>query len=86
MAGLCAGLDKVMRVVRELEDQRPIVLFNPRLARCALFPKSCLKAPNKPCRSYCMLGEPACSIYAAQVQAILCAVVSNSMIYSVRAE
>lgn len=74
MAGLCAGLDKVMRVVRELEDQRPIVLFNPRLARCALFPKKCLKALDKPCRSCCMLREPACLIYAAQVQAILCAV------------
>jgi hypothetical protein len=29
-----AGLDKVRRVVSELADQRPIVLFNPRLARC----------------------------------------------------
>jgi len=29
-----AGLDKVRRVVSALADQRPIVLFNPRLARC----------------------------------------------------
>ena len=34
---LCfAGLDKVMRVVQALEGQRPVVLFNPRLARCGM--------------------------------------------------